>query len=82
MPGYLADFTSLDVLKVDHNPIEWPPKPIVEMNGSPDDPQAAKDWILALQKWMRENGQPRQDVKPKPSAGSFMSERAALNHSM
>lgn len=81
LPGYLADFGNLDVLKVDHNPIEWPPKPTIELNVSPNDPQAVKDWIIALQKWLRENSQPRLDVKPKPSTESFMSERA-LNHSM
>ncbi|KAG8217265.1 hypothetical protein J3R82DRAFT_5358 [Butyriboletus roseoflavus] len=82
LPGYLADFGSLDVLKVDHNPIEWPPKPTIEMTGSANDPQAVKGWILALQKWLRENSQPRLDIKPKPSAESFMSDRAALNHSI
>ena len=82
LPGYLADFGSLDVLKVDHNPIEWPPKSIIETNGSPNNPQVMKDWILALQIWLRENSQSRLDIKPTPSMESFMSERAALNYSM
>lgn len=30
LPGYLTEFTKLDMLKVDHNPIEWPPKAIIE----------------------------------------------------
>ncbi|KAF8558527.1 hypothetical protein OG21DRAFT_1404943 [Imleria badia] len=82
LPGYLADFSSLDVLKVDHNPIEWPPKPIIETNGPPINPQAMKDWILALQRWLRENSHPRLDIKPTPSVESFMSERTALNYSI
>lgn len=81
LPEYLTDFSNLDVLKVDHNPIEWPPKPIIETDGSPSDSQAMKDWILGLQRWLRENSQARLDIKPKHSAESFTSERA-LNHSM
>ncbi|KAF8123723.1 RAM signaling pathway protein-domain-containing protein [Boletus edulis] len=82
LPGYLSDFGSLDVLKVDHNPIEWPPKPLIETNGSPNNPQAMKDWILALQTWLQENSQPRLDIRPRASVESFMSERAALDHSI
>ncbi|KAF9234028.1 RAM signaling pathway protein-domain-containing protein [Melanogaster broomeanus] len=82
LPGYLGDFAGLSVLKVDHNPIEWPPKAVVEVNGSPNDPQAAKDWTLSLQRWLRENSHPHLDVKIKPSVESFVSERAALNHSI
>ncbi|KAG6379191.1 RAM signaling pathway protein-domain-containing protein [Boletus reticuloceps] len=82
LPGYLSDFGSLDVLKVDHNPIEWPPKPLIETNGSPHNPQAMKDWILALQTWLRENSQPRLDIRPRASVESFMSERAALDYSI
>ncbi|KAG9318202.1 RAM signaling pathway protein-domain-containing protein [Chiua virens] len=81
LPSYLADFGNLDVLKVDHNPIEWPSKPTLEMHGSSDEPQTMKDWIVALQKWLRESSQLRLDIKPKPSVESFMSERA-LNHSI
>ncbi|KAF9228722.1 hypothetical protein BS17DRAFT_690668 [Gyrodon lividus] len=82
LPAYLGDFGSLNVLKLDHNPIEWPPKALIEVHGPSNDSQAAKDWILSLQRWLRENSHPQLDIKPKPSVDSFMSERAALNNSI
>ncbi|KIJ63249.1 hypothetical protein HYDPIDRAFT_29512 [Hydnomerulius pinastri MD-312] len=83
LPTYLGDFVNLNVLKVDHNPVEWPPKAIIEGNGSSNDSQTGKDWILSLQRWLKENShQPHLDIKPKPSVDSFMSERAALNNSI
>ncbi|KAI6117554.1 RAM signaling pathway protein-domain-containing protein, partial [Pisolithus croceorrhizus] len=81
LPGYLAEFTKLDVLKVDHNPIEWPPKAIIDAGGSPSDPQVAKEWILSLQKWLREDCHP-QPSNRKPSMDSVRSERAVLNRSI
>lgn len=77
LPGYLTEFTKLDVLKVDHNPIEWPPKAIIETGGSSSDPQVAKEWILSLQKWMREDCHP-QPSNRAPSTDSLRSERAFI----
>ncbi|KAH7889999.1 RAM signaling pathway protein-domain-containing protein [Phlebopus sp. FC_14] len=82
LPGYIGEFGSLNVLKVDHNPIEWPPRAIIEAGGSFNDPQATKDWIHSLQKWLKENSIPQLEMKPKPSLDSFVSERAALNKSI
>ncbi|KAI6129080.1 RAM signaling pathway protein-domain-containing protein, partial [Pisolithus croceorrhizus] len=81
LPRYLAEFTKLDVLKVDHNPIEWPPKAIMDAGGSSSDPKVAKEWILSLQKWLREDCHP-QPSNRKPSMDSVRSERAVLNRSI
>lgn len=81
LPGYLTEFTKLDVLKVDHNPIEWPPKAIIGTSGSSSDPQVAKEWILSLQKWLREDCHP-QPSNRAPSMDSLRSERAVLNRSI
>ncbi|KAL4065259.1 RAM signaling pathway protein-domain-containing protein [Scleroderma citrinum] len=81
LPVYLAECNSLDVLKFDHNPIEWPPKTIVEAGDSSNDPRSAKEWVLSLQKWLKEKGHPPSNVR-RPSADSVKSERAVLNHTL
>jgi len=75
IPGYFTDFRELDVLKVDHNPIEWPPKNVM---GTPD---GGREWIAYMQKWIRNNSRPRLDVK-QPSVDSFLSANAALDNSI
>jgi hypothetical protein len=75
IPGYFIDFCELDVLKVDHNPIEWPPKYVMETA------DGGREWITFMQKWMRNNSRPRLDVK-QPSVDSFLSANAALDNSM
>ncbi|OAX40349.1 hypothetical protein K503DRAFT_768663 [Rhizopogon vinicolor AM-OR11-026] len=75
VPGYFTEFHDLDVLKVDHNPIEWPPKYVM------DTADGGREWIIFMQKWMRNNSQHRLDLK-KPSIDSFMSANAALDNSI
>lgn len=75
IPGYFTDFCELDVLKVDHNPIEWPPKYVMET------PDGGREWIIFMQKWMRNNSRPRLDVK-QPSVDSLLSANAALDNSI
>ncbi|KAG1819664.1 RAM signaling pathway protein-domain-containing protein [Suillus subaureus] len=75
IPGYFTDFRELDVLKVDHNPIEWPPKHVMET------PDGGREWITFMQKWMRNNSRSRLDVK-QPSVDSFLSANAALDNSI
>ncbi|KAG2048777.1 hypothetical protein BDR06DRAFT_962235 [Suillus hirtellus] len=75
IPGYFADFRELDVLKVDHNPIEWPPKNVMVT------PDGGREWITFMQKWMRNNSRPRLDAK-QPSIDSLVSANAALDNSI
>lgn len=74
VPGYFTDFHDLDVLKVDRNPIEWPPKYVMETT------DGGREWITFMQKWIRNNSQHRLDLK-KPSVDSLMSANA-LDNSM
>ncbi|KAG6335723.1 hypothetical protein ID866_3365 [Astraeus odoratus] len=77
LQAYLSDFTHLNILKLDHNPIEWPPKAVLEAGGSSSDPGAAKQWILSMQKWLKENSHPHSNAR-KPSTDSVRSERGLL----
>lgn len=55
LPAYLSTFRHLNILKTDHNPLEWPPKAIMEPFGSAEDPQVMRGWIRTVQKWMEDN---------------------------
>ena len=64
LPSYLTAFTELRVMKVDLNPIEWPPR---EVLGALIDPEARttphvkgqqeeemKPWLENMKSWMRQ----------------------------
>ena len=58
LPAYIADMDELQLLKVDHNPIQYPPKEV--WNRKPDeDPekekQAVKVWLANLKEYLRQN---------------------------
>lgn len=52
LPPYLAQFPNLEVLQIDRNPIEWPPKSVLERARNLEPGQHMKDWIKSLQTWM------------------------------
>jgi hypothetical protein len=56
LPLYLSQFRHLSILQADRNPLEWPPRSVMESPNNLDDPQIMKDWIRGLQKWMEEDG--------------------------
>jgi hypothetical protein len=51
----MTKLVNLNVLKLDHNPIEWPPKSIMEPSSASDNAAAMKDWIRGIQKWIEDN---------------------------
>lgn len=51
LPTYLPQFHKLEVLRVDRNPVEWPPKAIMELPGS-NDLSLMKEWIQNVQNWI------------------------------
>ncbi|KAF8522222.1 RAM signaling pathway protein-domain-containing protein [Hysterangium stoloniferum] len=52
LPPYFAKMSNLTVLQVDHNPIEWPPKHILEPLEHPEDTEAATAYIEDVKTWM------------------------------
>ena len=54
LPAYLTQFKRLHILRIEQNPLEWPPKAVLEL-GATDSHLTAKDWIKEVQKWMAEN---------------------------
>jgi Leucine-rich repeat (LRR) protein len=77
LPSYLSNFRNLNIFKIDHNPLEWPPKVIMEPFGGVEDPQVMRGWIRTIQKWIDDNS-----TKPearKASDGSFSSEQTDLD---
>ncbi|KAJ7168184.1 RAM signaling pathway protein-domain-containing protein [Mycena crocata] len=60
LPIYLSKFYKLDVLQLERNPLEWPPKSVVSQARVPETPQAMRDWIRNVQKWIEvETSRPR-----------------------
>jgi hypothetical protein len=41
------------MLKIDHNPIEWPPEEVVRLNNPPEGGTAMEFWVLELKDWLR-----------------------------
>ncbi|KAG6818209.1 hypothetical protein H0H87_000114 [Tephrocybe sp. NHM501043] len=52
LPPYITQFSTLEVLQVERNPIEWPPKHVMDKAGILDSRQAMKEWVRNLQKWI------------------------------
>ncbi|KAJ3999273.1 RAM signaling pathway protein-domain-containing protein [Lentinula boryana] len=53
LPVYLSRFHKLTVLQVDKNPIEWPPKAVIEPPDLvADGAKSSISWIKSIQKWM------------------------------
>lgn len=77
LPLYLSTFRQLNILKTDHNPLEWPPKTVMEPIGGLEDPQTMRNWIRTVQKWM-EDSCPKTEGR-KASDASVMSERTELD---
>ncbi|KZV69010.1 hypothetical protein PENSPDRAFT_493463 [Peniophora sp. CONT] len=46
LPSYFTQFHSLEVLKCEQNPLEWPPKHVIDAQG------AAPDFVSFLKRWM------------------------------
>ena len=63
LPSYLRNFKNLNILKTDHNPLEWPPKVIMEPFGGVEDPQIMRGWIKTVQKWIEDNSTKAEDRK-------------------
>ncbi|KAI1794556.1 RAM signaling pathway protein-domain-containing protein [Ganoderma leucocontextum] len=55
LPPYLAKFNQLTLLKVDQNPMEWPPAHVLDIGKNNSDPQAMSEWIRHLQAWLEDN---------------------------
>ena len=55
LPPYLVQFKHLTLLKVDQNPLEWPPAPVLEYRKNDNDPQSMSEWIQHLQQWLEDN---------------------------
>ncbi|KAG6903185.1 hypothetical protein C0995_002728 [Termitomyces sp. Mi166 len=50
--NFCPQFSNLEVLEVERNPIEWPPKVVMEKADSLDSRNVMKDWIRSLQHWI------------------------------
>ena len=51
----MASFSQLTIFKAEQNPIEWPPKSIMDCKGDLNDPQVMNGWIKAVQLWMQDH---------------------------
>ena len=60
LPPSFARFQELTIFKVDGNPLEWPPKAIMDTTENLDDPQVMKEWLKRVQKWIEDNSPSRK----------------------
>lgn len=55
LPAYVSRFRRLTLFKIDQNPIQWPPKSVLQYSGGPNDSQAMSEWISRVQQWLEDN---------------------------
>ncbi|KZT28456.1 hypothetical protein NEOLEDRAFT_1129232 [Neolentinus lepideus HHB14362 ss-1] len=55
LPTYFTQFQRLTLFQADHNPLEWPPKDVMEHNGGAEGSQVMKSWIHDIQRWIEDN---------------------------
>ena len=55
LPPYIASFRHLTLFKAEQNPIEWPPKDVMDCNGDSNDSQVMSEWIKSMQSWMQDH---------------------------
>lgn len=80
IPSYFAQFHHLDILKIDHNPLEWPDKSILQPTGNIEDPDVMKAWIRDLQKYL--DDETRKVEHRKVAEDSFSSELDEFEQSL
>lgn len=65
LPTYFPKFGELNLLKIEHNPIEWPPPHILNVAPNSTDPLVASRWVKSIQGWIRDHlaryGRPSMD---------------------
>jgi hypothetical protein len=57
LPTYLANFPKLAVLKVDHNPLEWPPSAVLDLSTDTDEPETMAHRLRTLRQWLMEKNE-------------------------
>ena len=51
----------LDILQIERNPLEWPPKSEIDSYGDTSDANKGKQWIRNLQNWIEMNTSTSQE---------------------
>ncbi|KAJ3811149.1 RAM signaling pathway protein-domain-containing protein [Lentinula lateritia] len=68
LPVYLSRFHNLTVLQADKNPIEWPPKAVMEPpNLVADGAKFSISWIKSIQKWIE--SETTSEIHPHDDSG-------------
>ncbi|KAJ3915376.1 RAM signaling pathway protein-domain-containing protein [Lentinula edodes] len=68
LPVYLSRFRNLTVLQADKNPIEWPPKAVMEPpNLVADGAKFSISWIKSIQKWIE--SETTSEIHPHDDSG-------------
>jgi hypothetical protein len=76
LPAYFVEFKNLKMLKVDNNPVEWPPASVVKDKiPLTDKTEDMAKFITQLKQWYAANASPR-----KP--GAEQSKRAPSRYDM
>jgi hypothetical protein len=55
LPTYFGGLRRLETLALDHNPIEWPPKNIIEPYVNSADKTGMREWIRMIQAWVEQH---------------------------
>ncbi|KAF9049232.1 hypothetical protein BDZ89DRAFT_1126642 [Hymenopellis radicata] len=62
LPEYISKFQNLSVLELERNPIEWPPSAVMDRPSRFPTPEAMKDWVHALQRWIEKDTSDHEDA--------------------
>lgn len=80
LPNYIAQFHNLSVLQLDKNPIEWPPKAVLEppeLIAGTGGGESSRSWIKGVQKWIEAETNPHGPGHSRHDDSGF-SEQADL----
>ena len=58
LPSYFPQFRRLELLKLDRNPIEWPPRNVLQNDASHSGEKEMKEWIANILDWVDYNTSP------------------------
>ncbi|KAK7693696.1 hypothetical protein QCA50_003267 [Cerrena zonata] len=78
LPTYLTRFRNLAVFRAEQNPLEWPPKAVMDPPSTVEG-AAMKAWILSVQKWIGDNEQ-GFSVERKLSDDSVTAEQLSVDY--
>lgn len=55
LPTYFPSFRELNLLKIEHNQLKWPPSEVLQVTANSNDPLVAARWVSSIQGWIKDH---------------------------